>query len=527
MKQAFSSISRPSLMEAVKDREIIIPVTIERTEESVATAAAPACSSPVPPVRPESRSSGKAAPASGPIEVTLTREAPCVPWGITLLRCPDTPTAPIVIAKVTHFVSQADKSQMFFIVLQMLLIRKNPLITVLLFTTQTQVQGLSSASDARIQKGDILLSVNHQPVHGQTLQNISDQVHRDASNSITIGVSRPSSSLDRSRPMTPFSSPSSPIPGAVTQSQVQDLFRPLPRSPIPAQVRRYDPSSQADQERMIYDEEKQHEVRAIKTTPYRSQAVVSPKPKVIHDHVQGSYLQMQHYPDAPTHGSSPIPSYGHPQQHQQMNPSQQRMHETNYSAYVQQVDPHAASVGPIQLQYNSPIGLYSKENAINTLRQTHGGPTTGGPIRLLPDNVVMEGSERKLNLAASPTYRMVQAMEGPGRQHDPVQDRVYSPIPTYVPDESGHDPQQSASFKVRRLSLSLASFYTNAFSVLHLPHPCLLFSSLFSLLSFITFPPSCITVPAKLTPLSSQSLEALEDRTTARIRLVLVPEVLT
>jgi hypothetical protein len=310
---------------------------------------------------------------------------------------------------------------------------------------------MSSASDAGIQKGDILLSVNNQPVHGQTLQNISDQVHRDASNSINIGISRPSSSLDRSRPMSPFSNPSSPIPGAVTNAQVQDMFRPLPRSPVPPQVRRYDPSSQADQEKMIYDEEKQHEVRAIKTTPYRSQAVVSPKPKVIHDHVQGSYLQMQHYPDAPTHGSScsPIPPMGR----SFMNPNQQRMHEANYSHYVQQVDPTAANTGhPIQLQYNSPIGLYSKENAINTLKQTHGGgagAATGGPIRLLPDNVVMEGSERKVNLAASPTFRMVQAMEGPGRQHEPVQDRVYSPIPTYVPDEAGHDPQQSASFKVR------------------------------------------------------------------------------
>ena len=267
--------------------------------------------------------------------------------------------------------------------------------------------------------------------------------------------------------MSPFSNPSSPIPGAVTQAQVHDLFRPLPRSPLPQQARRYDPSSAADQEKQVYDEEKNHEVRSIKTTPYRSQAVVSPKPKAIHDHVQGSYLLMQHYADAPTHGSSPIP----PLHQQHLNPQQQRMHETQYQHYVQQVDPNAASLGPIHLQYNSPIGLYSKENAINTLKQTHGTggvhqAASGDRIRLLPDNVVMEGSERKLNLAASPTFRMVQAMEGPGRQHEPVQDRVYSPIPTYLPSEMGHDPQQSASFKVRKTCkifsadthLSFASF---------------------------------------------------------------------
>ena len=73
----------------------------------------------------------------------------------------------------------------------------------------------------------------------------------------------------------------------------------------------------------------------------------------------------------------------------------------------------------------------------------------------MPDNVVMEGTERKLNLAASPTFRMIQAMEGPGRQHEAVSDRVYSPIPAYVPSESGADPKQSASFNVSLASCSL------------------------------------------------------------------------
>lgn len=357
-------------------------------------------------------------------------------------------------------------------------------------TLKPQVQGLSSASDAGLQKGDIVFSVNGQPVQGQTLQSISDQVQRDASTTLTIGVSRPNSSLDRSRPLSPMSANSSPIPaGAVTQSQVNDLFRPLPRSPIPSSgVKRYDPASAQDQEKMMYEEERNHEVRAIKTTPYRSQAVVSPKPKVLHDHVQGSYLQMQHYPDAPTHG--------HMMNHVSPMPARRVMQEAQFQHYVQQVDPTAASIGPVAMQYNSPIGLYSQENAINTLRQTHGGHQASGnssghqvshgpSSRLMPDNVVMEGSERKLNLAASPTFRMVQAMEqGAGKVHEPVQDRVYSPIPTYIPNETGNDPQQSASFKVRTLFDEKCS---NSFS-------------------------SFLAVPDELPPLSPQSLR-VEKRT--------------
>ena len=143
---------------------------------------------------------------------------------------------------------------------------------------------------------------------------------------------------------------------------------------------------------------------------------------------------------------------------------------SNWQAYVNQVDPSAAATaaavaGGVPLPYNSPIGLYSKENAITTLKQTIGhavpagsGIGGGGGVHLMPDNVVMEGTERKLNLAASPTFRMIQAMEGPGRQHEAVSDRVYSPIPAYVPSESGADPKQSASFNVSLLASPASLF---------------------------------------------------------------------
>lgn len=228
-------------------------------------------------------------------------------------------------------------------------------------------------------------------------------------------MSRPSSSLCASRPITPYSDSYSPIPA-------------LPRSPIPSGVRRYDPADQFAHEKMEYDDQKLHEVRAIKTSPYRSQAVVSPKPKTLHDHVQGSYLLMQNYADAPIHGStSPIPPHVLKQQ------------EESYRKYVQQIDPKVAEKSQVHLQYNSPVGLYSKDNAIETLKQTIG---KGNQINFEP---------KVLNLANSPTYRMVQSMEGPGRQQEAVQERVYTPIPTYVSPEDGSEPKQSASFKVSLL----------------------------------------------------------------------------
>jgi len=332
------------------------------------------------------------------LNLTLSREAACVHWGFTILRVPDTLNAPVAVSKVAP---------------------------------------LSSASNCGLRPGDILLSVNGRQCNGMTLREISDIILRD--NFVNVVVARPGGASARNTsPYMTSTSPASYSDGL--SRQVYDMFHPLPRSPMSA--RRYDPASVQDQEREIYEEEKRHEQIAIKTFPYRSQAVVSPKPKTKHDHVIGSYLQMQHYPDAPLHGS-PLPHMG-----RTPSPGNLSNHQ-RFQSYVQQVDPHAAELG-VKMPYNSPIGLYSRENALDTLQKTSGNQIPQ-PIRLVPDQSLVDGSDFARNLATSPTYRMVQEQEK-GRDHGPVRERVHSPVVDYGSDQyydagRPESPRQSASFK--------------------------------------------------------------------------------
>jgi len=218
-----------------------------------------------------------------------------------------------------------------------------------------------------------------------------------------------------------------------------DMYHPSQQNSMAP--RRYDPGSLQEQEREIYEDEKQKEQIAIKTTPYRSQAVVSPKPKTRHDQVFGSYLQMQHYPDAPTSFAPQRPV---------RPPSPANLtNNQRFQSYVQQVDPHAAELG-VKMPYNSPIGLYSRENALDTLQKTSGNQISQ-PIRLVPDQSLVDGSDFARNLATSPTYRMVQELEK-GRDHEPVRERVHSPVVDYGSDQyydagRPESPRQSASFK--------------------------------------------------------------------------------
>lgn len=333
---------------------------------------------------------------------------------------------------------------------------------------------LSSASDAGVRPGDVVLAINNKSIAGEPLDRATGLIANDKSNNISLTLGRPSGHYRSVSPMGMASASYSPVSYSLptTSTSVSPMMKPLPRSPNT--LRRYDPASIQDQERQVYDEEKYTEQLAIKTTPYRSQAVVSPKPKTKHDHVIGSYLKMQHYPDAPVHGS-PVPdSY---------LPAQLISNQSKFANAVKQAAPTAEELG-FKLTYNSPIGLYSQENAINTLKQTNpmtvkqpvssvtydpmksssnsmysaaGSGNIPKPVKLVPDDTLVDGADFARNLANSPTYRLVQELEGPGRHHDAVVDRVYTPIPVYEERQFGeterHSPAQSASFKVSCSSL--------------------------------------------------------------------------
>lgn len=336
---------------------------------------------------------------------------------------------------------------------------------------------MSSASDAGVRTGDVIIAVNNKSIAGEPLDKVTKMIADDKCNNVTLTIARPINQITN-RSISPMATGfaaatggGSPLP---PPSQPAILMKQLPRSPVA--LRRYDPGSIQDQERQVYEEEKFNEQVAIKTTPYRSQAVISPKPKTKHDHVIGSYLKMQHYPDAPIHGS-PVPdSYLPPQQ---QGYTQNIQNQAKFSQALKQAAPTAEELG-FKLTYNSPIGLYSQENAVNTLKQTNplcakqavqghtydpintiSSPVNAGPghipkpVKLVPDDTLVDGADFARNLANSPTYRLVQELEGPGRVHDAVNDRVYTPVPILEERQFGeterHSPAQSASFKVSYL----------------------------------------------------------------------------
>lgn len=336
---------------------------------------------------------------------------------------------------------------------------------------------LSSASDAGVKAGDVLIAVNNKSIAGEPLDRVTKMIADDKCNNVTLTIARPNSCIGAVRPVSPLASGfaaagPSPLP---PPQPAAILMKQLPRSPVA--LRRYDPASIQDQERQVYEEEKYNEQLAIKTTPYRSQAVVSPRPKTKHDHVIGSYLKMQHYPDAPIHGS-PVPDSYLPVT---SGPGGLSPHnQVKFNQALKQAVPTAEELG-FKLTYNSPIGLYSQENAVNTLKQTNplsakqpvqgntydpmklsASPVSAAghipkPVKLVPDDTLVDGADFARNLANSPTYRLVQELEGPGRHHDPVNDRVYTPVPIYEERQFGeterHSPAQSSSFKVGLLLL--------------------------------------------------------------------------
>lgn len=202
------------------------------------------------------------------------------------------------------------------------------------------------------------------------------------------------------------------------------LTSPLtpPISPKPSNRKQLEtPESLAEQEERDLMVQKQHEHVAVVNQPYRTAPVVHPEPKVKHDMPMGLYLR--HYGDGaqaykPSPSSSPIPPYS-------MNQNTGGG-STGASPAPPQVPPmpagaHNVRVIPIEREmsndaklnealkqvglekegamfqntYNSPIGLYSKQNvkealvphAVNSnINNNVSQPQKGQSHEFWPDN---------------------------------------------------------------------------------------------------------------------------------------------
>ncbi|KAI1285816.1 hypothetical protein HDE_11564 [Halotydeus destructor] len=152
-----------------------------------------------------------------------------------------------------------------------------------------------------------------------------------------------------------------------------------------------------DQEKQIYNKERNWEREAVINQPYRTNPTIQPKPKPTHDYPSGSYLKYMHDPNWK---SSPqvLPSAAAsgPQ------PATEKL-----ARVMNQFGVQGDNEKKVQITYNSPINLYSQQNVAEALMPTAMGqspqPGTGGLL-------AAPGAPER-DITQSPTYQLVHAMD--------------------------------------------------------------------------------------------------------------------
>ncbi|XP_015792647.1 uncharacterized protein LOC107369229 isoform X1 [Tetranychus urticae] len=215
----------------------------------------------------------------------------------------------------------------------------------------------------------------------------------------------------------------------------------------------------SEQERALYEQEKQRERLAVVNQPHRTFPVVTPKPKPTHDYPTGSYLRYVRDPtwQQPPRVSSPVPR-------------PDRLKEV-MNRFAGDIDAEKV----VHLQYNSPLNVYSRESIAETLapqnlnkpvhsnsNNLHAAPPTHhhhlDPMvtRLSVSPIPSVGSGHSLrpstpitDIRKSPTWQLIQEQES-GKTYGPAKERVNSPVGAtlHVSSIDGHEsPAQSTSFK--------------------------------------------------------------------------------
>lgn len=126
-----------------------------------------------------------------------------------------------------------------------------------------------------MKSGDVVQSINDQSIAGRSLQAVTDQIQRDSSNQINLGIVRGTSpSLQTYRALSParVASPSrgiTPVTGNLVPVE-GTMYQPFGPSYCQGGARArfhpLDPHSAIDQETALFEEQRREEQQAIKTT---------------------------------------------------------------------------------------------------------------------------------------------------------------------------------------------------------------------------------------------------------------------
>lgn len=272
---------------------------------------------------------------------------------------------------------------------------------------------LGSPSEGELHRGDVILQVTNRDAGGLTHMEAHDAiksagnklqllVHRlpgalqspaatPTSPAASIGTGHPLANIKAKsfQPMLPpkttpsFSQQSAQPWNRPTYSPVQ----PLPTSPVAAsQPPFFSPTPQniATSELLESIEEKNREKESIVSQGYRSVPLISPKPKARHDIPIGSYLRHVRDPSWKTKPSPPpaksfVMNYPPSQTFApRREPERISMAATNEGSQL------------VNLQYNTPLNLYSQEAVTQTIKEQTGlqpkpkQPPAAAPMRNPP-----------------------------------------------------------------------------------------------------------------------------------------------
>jgi len=327
--------------------------------------------------------------------VVLQRESPSQQWGFTLVGGFDCNLTPLVVEKV---------------------IAGSP----------SYYSGLKS--------GDIIDQINYQPTSHLSHQRATDLI-KASLYSVNLQVERP---LPTSSFLTPPCSPqtqtmsySTPIPVQMYSTQnntlsptgsslsAGSLYRPQhlcstnQAGIIPSfdHVTRDYACPLAQEKRQFY-EDRARERASVITQPHRTLPICTPKPKSVHDYAIGSYLRYVKDPNwhtTPTRSSIP-------------QSEKLRQVATQYGA--------TPNDRLVNLQYNSPINMYSSQNVAKALS---------------PNSA--RGQDAEQDITASPTWRYLKEEDDLRRQQRqspafnrntyPVQSNSFNLLSTSLLDAPG------------------------------------------------------------------------------------------
>ncbi|XP_074601933.1 uncharacterized protein LOC141855709 isoform X2 [Brevipalpus obovatus] len=308
-----------------------------------------------------------------------------------------------------------------------------------------QVSYGSPAGYAGLQTGDVVLGINSTSTINPIIPQYqaSDMIKR-VNNTLQMTVQRNTANVfTPGSPPPPPHTPTAPISfknmNMDMNMNMNTAPKNLPQSPlVKPQSKTHIPFNAgiiphfevntsilpSEQEKILYEKEKEKERQAVVNQPHRTIPMVMPKPKPIHDYPVGSYLKYMKDPgwQQSPRVSSPVP-----------RPEKLRQVMNKFGNNIP-----INSEKVVHLQYNSPINVYSNDTIAETLVPPN--KRIGSP-----SESILSGRRSGTplnNIRESPTWQFIQEQENI-KVHAPSKEKIYSPGTTNHPVHyAGHFPAQ-------------------------------------------------------------------------------------